>query len=209
MKQKLILLTTFCLLLEAGRMIYSGSLSYIFLVWNLFLAAVPYILAIYINQKKTKGLKLIGLSIIWLLFLPNSLYIITDLKHFHERPPVPEWFDCLLLFSYSTLALLLGLLSFYTMNEVLKKYSAKSIQHTSIVFVSLLSGFGVYLGREERWNSWDLFTNPISLLSECITLSTLPHVWTFSLCYGVSFLSMYYIISSLIHYQHETPKQLV
>jgi len=209
MKQKLILLALLCLLLEAGRMIYSGSLSYIFLVWNLFLAAVPYLLSIHIQKQQTKGVKLIGLTMLWLLFLPNALYIITDLKHFHERPPVPEWFDCLLLFSYSTLALLLGLLSFYNMNEVIKKYSAKSVQHALVIFISFLSGFGVYLGREERWNSWDLFTNPLSLLSECITLSTMPHVWAFSLCYGIAFLSMYYIISSLIHYRHEKPKQLV
>ncbi|ABG59833.1 conserved hypothetical protein (possible integral membrane protein) [Cytophaga hutchinsonii ATCC 33406] len=209
MKNRLFILAILCLLLEAGRMLYSGTLGYMFLIWNLFLAAVPYLLSTHIQATKPTGLNLIGKCFIWLLFLPNALYIITDLKHLHERPPVPEWFDCLLLFSFSTLALLLGLLSFYQMNQVLKRYAPAFVQHIILISISLLAGFGVYLGREQRWNSWDIFTNPFDLFSACISLSTEPHVWAFSLCYGFAFLSMYHIISSLIHYRHETPGQLV
>jgi len=209
MKKNLLLATLSCFLLEAGRIIYSNSLDYIFLIWNLFLAAIPYLIASNIQSKQSKGYKLIWQSAVWLLFLPNSLYIITDLKHFRERSPVPEWFDCLLLFSFSTIALLFGLLSFYHMNQVLKKYVSKTVQHLVLIFISFISGFGVYLGREERWNSWDIVTNPFSLLSDCITLSSIPHVWLFSMCYGLSFLFMYYIISSLINFNHETSKQLV
>jgi uncharacterized membrane protein len=142
------------------------------------------------------------------LFLPNTFYIITDLKHLKIRPPIPEWYDSLLLFSYSTLALLFGLISFYYMNQVLKKYVSQKLQHVSALALSLASGFGVYLGREERWNSWDVFTQPITLFNDCCTLITLPHVWAFSLCYGLAFLGMYYIISSLIHFNHEPTKQL-
>lgn len=209
MKNRLLLLALLCISLEAGRMLYSGTLSYIFLIWNLFLAAVPYLLSSHIQTKKPTGMNLIGKCLVWVLFLPNALYIITDLKHLRVRPPVPEWFDCLLLFSFSTLALLLGLLSFYQMNQVLKRYAPPYIRHIILISISLLAGFGVYLGREQRWNSWDLFTNPFALISECISLSTVPHVWAFSLCYGFAFLSMYYITSSLIHYRHETPGQLV
>lgn len=208
MKNKLIILSALCISLEIGRMLYSNSLSYVFLIWNLFLAAIPYLLATHIQQKRPAGIHLLWKGFLWLLFLPNALYIITDLKHFRERPPVPEWFDCLLLFSYSTLAMLFGLLSFYHMHQAIKGYVSKPLQHIFISAISVLAGFGVYLGREERWNSWDLFTNPFDLLSESLTLITMPKVWAFSLCYGIAFLSMYYIISSLIHYRHETPKQL-
>jgi len=209
MKKNLFILSIACLLLESGRMIYSGSLGYIFLVWNLFLAFIPYLIAMHVQQKKTTGIPLIALALLWLLFLPNALYIITDLKHLRVRPPVPEWFDCLLLFCFSTLALLYGLFSFYTMNQVLKKYASKCIQNITLAGISMLVGFGVYLGREERWNSWDLFTNPFSLLSECLTLITVPQVWIFSCCYGLAFLGMYHLISSLIHHNHETHKQLI
>lgn len=209
MKKNLFILSIACLLLESGRMIYSGSLGYIFLVWNLFLAFIPYLIAMHVQQKKTTGIPLIALALLWLLFLPNALYIITDLKHLRVRPPVPEWFDCLLLFCFSTLALLYGLFSFYTMNQVLKKYASKFIQNITLAAISMLVGFGVYLGREERWNSWDLFTNPFSLLSECLTLITVPQVWIFSCCYGLAFLGMYHLISSLIHHNHETHKQLI
>jgi len=209
MKKNLFILSTACLLLELGRMAYSGSLEYIFLIWNLFLAFIPYLIATHVQQKKTTGIPLIALALLWLLFLPNALYIITDLKHLRVRLPVPEWFDCLLLFSFSTLALLYGLFSFYTMNQVLKKYASKFMQQVTLAATSILVGFGVYLGREERWNSWDLFTNPFSLLSECFRLITIPQVWIFSCCYGLAFLGMYYLISSLIHHNHETHKQLI
>lgn len=202
------MLSALCVSLEAGRMVYSHSLNYLFLIWNLFLAAIPYILAAHILKRRPKGIHLLWKGFLWLLFLPNALYIITDLKHFRERPPVPEWFDCLLLFSYSTLAILLGLLSFYYMHQAIKSYVSKPLQHVFVGTISFLAGFGVYLGREERWNSWDLFTNPLDLLSESLSLITKPNVWAFSLCYGIAFLSMYSLISSLIHYRHETPRQL-
>ncbi|WP_018342248.1 DUF1361 domain-containing protein [Cytophaga aurantiaca] len=208
MKKNLLIVSMACLLLELGRIVYSGSFGYIFLVWNLFLAFIPYLIATHIQQRKTTGIPLIVLSLLWLLFLPNALYIITDLKHLKVRPPVPEWFDCLLLFCFSTLALLYGLFSFYIMNQVVKKYASGFMHQFTLTAVSMLVGFGVYLGREERWNSWDLFTNPFSLLSECFTLITIPQVWIFSCCYGFAFLGMYHLISSLIHHNHETHKQL-
>jgi uncharacterized membrane protein len=208
MKKNLFILTATCLLLQLGRILYSGSFGYIFLLWNLFLAFIPYLIATHIQRKKTTGIPLIALALLWLLFLPNTLYIITDLKHFRGRPPVPEWYDCLLLFCFSTLALLYGLFSFYMMNQVLKKYVSGFIQQLSLIPISVLIGFGVYLGRQQRWNSWDIFTNPFPLLSECFTLLTIPHVWIFSCCYGVVFLGMYHLISSLINQNYETYKQL-
>lgn len=203
------MLALLCVSLEAGRMFYTGSLSYVFLIWNLFLAMIPYVLSSSIQSTKPTGAYLFGTCLLWLLFLPNALYIITDLKHLRVRPPIPEWFDCLLLFSFSTLALLFGLISFYQMHQVFKKHLPAFIQPIILMSISFLAGFGVYLGREERWNSWDLFTHPLGLLSECLTLSMQTQVWVFSLCYGFAFLSMYYILSGLIHYRHETSGQLV
>jgi uncharacterized membrane protein len=209
MKKNLFILSAACLLLEVGRMLYSSSLGYIFLVWNLFLACIPYLIARHIQHKKRSGIYLLAMVAVWLLFLPNALYIITDLKHFRVRPPVPEWFDCLLLYSYSTLALLYGLMSLYTIHQVFKNHLSAITQHVFLTSTSFLVGFGVYLGREERWNSWDLFTKPISLLSECFTLITIPHVWVFSCCYGFAFLGMYHLVSSLIHHNHEAHKQFI
>lgn len=207
MRKNLFILSAACLLLEVGRMLYSSSLDYIFLVWNLFLACIPYLIALYIKQKERGKIYVFALVAIWLLFLPNAVYIITDLKHFRVRPPVPEWFDCLLLYSFSTLALLYGLMSLYTIHQIFKKRLTIISQHLILTCTSFLVGFGVYLGREQRWNSWDLFINPISLLSECITLITIPHVWLFSCCYGFAFLGMYHLVSSLIHHNHENQKQ--
>src|SRR5688572_238990 len=73
-----------CFLL-AGRIFITGSLVYIFLPWNLFLAFVPYwVTGGMISTAgiaKKKFTLILGLSV-WLLFIPNSFYIITDLVHF-------------------------------------------------------------------------------------------------------------------------------
>ncbi|MBC7451662.1 MAG: DUF1361 domain-containing protein [Cytophagales bacterium] len=209
MNKKLVVCTSLSLLLLAARMGYSSSLSYVFLAWNLLLAFIPYLISTTIHSGKLKGIIVFPAGIIWLLFLPNALYIITDFKHLRERPFIPVWYDCLLLFSFSALALLFGLLSFYHVNQVLKRYLSKPFQHILLVFISIITGFGVYLGRVERWNSWDFFTHTPDLVSESLILMTKPYVWLFSLTYGLAFLFMYYIILSLINFRHETPRQLV
>jgi uncharacterized membrane protein len=209
MKKKLILCTSLSVLLLVGRVGYSSSISYVFLVWNLLLAFIPYAISSYVHSNRQRLIPLIFWSVLWLLFLPNALYIITDLKHLRERPFIPVWYDCLLLFSFSALALLFGLLSLYKMNMVIKKYTSTIMQHILLIMISILTGFGVYLGRVERWNSWDLFTKPISLLTECSSLIKMPYVWCFSAIYGLAFLFMYYIILSLINFENETPRKLV
>src|SRR6266511_3515399 len=73
-----------CLLL-LGRMMVTQSLGYIFLPWNLFLAFIPYCITDWIMARKTiiaNRIKLFIALAIWLLFIPNSFYIITDLFHF-------------------------------------------------------------------------------------------------------------------------------
>jgi len=209
MKKKLILCTSLSVLLLVGRVGYSSSISYVFLAWNLLLAFIPYAISSYVHSNRQRLIPLIFWGVLWLLFLPNALYIITDLKHLRERPSIPVWYDCLLLFSFSALALLFGLLSLYKMNMVIKKYTSTIMQHILLIIISILTGFGVYLGRVERWNSWDLFTKPISLLTECTALIKIPYVWCFSAIYGLAFLFMYYIILSLINFENETPRKLV
>src|SRR5436190_8826637 len=95
--------SAFSCVLLLGRMIATGSLEYIFLPWNLFLAFVPY----YITWWMTQDPGIMGNKIkffmslaAWLLFIPNSFYIITDLVHFTHIRTAPKWFDLLLIFSF-------------------------------------------------------------------------------------------------------------
>jgi len=74
----LLLPVGFTISLILFRVFYSGSLMYLFFVWNLFLAAIPFVLSSFLIQPQKKKLHWL-LFITWILFFPNALYIITDL----------------------------------------------------------------------------------------------------------------------------------
>ena len=68
------------------RIAITKTLYYTFLVWNIFLAIIPYVITMYLSDKK----KLNKISFIvafsaWLAFLPNAPYIITDLYHLSRK----------------------------------------------------------------------------------------------------------------------------
>ncbi len=79
----------FTFVLLTFRIFYSQTFTYLFLTWNLFLAGIPFVIASYLPPTNKKLYLQFILFLSWLLFFPNSLYLITDLKHLKERPPVP------------------------------------------------------------------------------------------------------------------------
>jgi len=80
----LILSISFGLLLLLLRIKITDNLYYTFLVWNLFLAAIPYTITQTLKRftwlQYSKIASILSF-IVWLLFLPNSPYIITDITH--------------------------------------------------------------------------------------------------------------------------------
>ncbi len=188
-------LATFCCgLLVAGRLwlkwhslpdisswdefVQARGATYMFLIWNLFLAWIPYLAARRferLHERQSSGFSLIFLFCIWLLFLPNAPYIITDFLHFRHKPPIPLWYDLILLFAFASTGLLLGLLSLHKVHQVLRKRFS-SLWTNSLVLGSIgLSGFGIWLGRFQRWNSWDVFARPDALLVDLVNTLTTWH----------------------------------
>ena len=148
------------------RILYSGSLLFIFLSWNIFLAWIPFRISHYLakssdHQKWKQRL----LFVAWLLFFPNALYIITDLVHLDIDSNVPKWFDAILLFASSVVGLMMAFISLYRVEGLLSKWMKKKWLPFAILLILFLGSFGVYLGRFLRWNSWDIVTNPLGLLS--------------------------------------------
>lgn len=150
------------------RIMYANNTRYMFLLWNLFLAWIPFQLGILltVNQHWLKWIKY-GLLACWLLFFPNALYIITDLVHLENTGDrVPVWYDAVLLFASSLTGLMMAFVSLYQVELFLRKnVSAKRI-NALVVAALFLGSFGVYLGRFLRWNSWDVLANPVSLVIE-------------------------------------------
>src|SRR4051794_33418435 len=97
---KMLLLSVgFTMLMLAVRMAYSSTLEYSFYGWNTFLAAIPYLISTQLLRLRKIHVTAVVMLCVWLLFFPNAPYIITDLLHYEERPPVPFWYDILLVIS--------------------------------------------------------------------------------------------------------------
>src|SRR5262245_56777006 len=149
--------------MAALRVVSSGTDYYSNLVWNLFLAWIPFGLAVYAYEGYRKGMgrfQLWAAGGLWLLFFPNALYIVTDFKWLRELAGAPIWYDILLVSAAAWGGLLLGLTSLYLMQRIVGR-AFGALQAWVFALATLaLGAFGVYLGRFERWNSWDVITRP-------------------------------------------------
>ena len=153
------------------RVLLPGSLFGLFLVWNLVLAAVPLVAStalVALDRRGASRAARLALGAIWLLFLPNAPYILTDLVHLMERPPVPFWFDLALLLSAAGVGLLSGYVALADVQRVVARHRGERLAWAGSVGVLFLSAFGIYLGRELRWNSWDVLTAPGTLAADIL-----------------------------------------
>jgi uncharacterized membrane protein len=192
------MLLCWCAALLLFRFVRSGSLAYGFLAWNLFLAAIPAVAAWFFARAMAKGSSLIeqiGWFVIWLVFLPNAPYIITDFVHLTARPRIPFWYDTALLISCAGTGLLLGYTSIADVQAAITRRFSALVGWVVVIAAILLSGFGIYLGRFLRWNSWDTLTSPLQLFREIADrlLNPLSHPQTFAVTavYGVGLLLGY------------------
>jgi uncharacterized membrane protein len=158
-----------CLALELVRERHFGALGFRFLVWNLILAWVPLLLALVVYDRYRRGSPLARLApalVLWLLFMPNAPYIVTDFVHLSAASPAPLWFDGVELSAFAWTGMLLGFVSLYLLHAVARRRFGTLTGWAGVLVVLALVSAGVYLGRVERWNSWDLLTQPGSRLAQ-------------------------------------------
>ena len=187
------------------RILYSGSFRFIFLLWNLFLAWIPFKISLYLSGKKILNKLQAGLLITaWLLFFPNALYIITDLIHLNGRTSVPIWYDAVLLFTSAIAGLLMAFASLYKVELFFSKQIGNSATNKLIVLCLFMGSFGVYLGRFLRWNSWDVITNPWDLAKEIAVRFIFPfeyyRTWAITLLFTGLFSLLYFAIKKITVY---------
>jgi uncharacterized membrane protein len=177
------------------RILYTAETYFIFLVWNLFLAWLPYFISLQ-WEKDRSPLFQWSTVLLWLLFFPNAPYIITDLYHLNDQPGIPQWFDLLLLFSAAWNGLLLGLLSLYNAEKFLLTKMNAFYAGIVLAVCVFLSGFGVYAGRYLRWHSWEIFTQPRSILHDTVPRILHPEehlsTWGMTLMLGSFLLIIYH-----------------
>ena len=196
-EQVLILSSLFSMALICFRMLYTGDHLFLFLVWNLFLAFIPWYLSSWMNRKMRDNnvTTFLACVFVWLLFIPNSFYILTDLFHLDMNVNVPLWYDLALLLGFAWNGLLFGILSVRQMERLFEHYFNKKFELLFIFPVMLLNGFGVYIGRYLRFNSWDVLTNPFQLMQDIVYMFIHPirnrFDWSMIICYSVFLMLIY------------------
>jgi uncharacterized membrane protein len=148
-----------------------GAGGYHFLVWNLFLAWLPYLASLWLAWQGQRGrLRLfttLPVLLLWLLFLPNAPYLLTDLVHLWGMDFV-WWYDIGTLVSFAWAGCLIGVASLDIMAGLATERSGPQAGWLVVLIVAALSGLGVYMGRFLRWNSWDALLRPQTLLVELL-----------------------------------------
>ncbi|MEI7585826.1 DUF1361 domain-containing protein [Runella sp.] len=166
--QLLGLLSSVSIVMIIGRVVAVENLGGVFLIWNLFLAWIPLGLAYLVEdmwcQRFIRRWGVMAGVSIWLLFFPNAPYLITDLMHLKAAPDHLIWYDALMNFSFALVGLLTGLYSLLKVHRLVEQIWNGSLAWIVVIGSLVLSSYGVYLGRFGRWNSWDIVTNPFSLV---------------------------------------------
>lgn len=199
----LFLLSVVGLFLIIVRVYLTGNYFYVFLLWNLLLAWVPLFFTSIISgqakgNKNIYLIKLLVVTVLWLLFFPNAPYIITDFLHLKKRADIPLWFDAILLFVFSFTGLISGLISLHVVHEKIRVFFGRNLGWLFVAGASLLSGFGVYLGRFLRLNSWDVFTEPVKVfIRSWNVLLTLPAIGMTMMFFLIIFFS-YLLMKNMI-----------
>lgn len=153
------------ILLYATRIFLTGNLHFGFLVWNLFLAWIPLWLSSQLMKKeKLFSLSSIALFLSWLLFFPNAPYILTDFIHLGAWNEIPKWYDALMIASFAWTGLLISFVSLRHIEEFLRGRINSTYVPLLIIGILLLTSFGIYLGRFERFNSWDVLAHPFRMM---------------------------------------------
>jgi uncharacterized membrane protein len=164
----LALATLVTLALFGVRALRNGNSEFSYLIWNLFLAWIPLLIALrlirVLNTKLWSSWEAVALSLAWLLFLPNSFYIVSDFIHLQRIASVDVLYDAVMFTAFVYLGLTIGFTSLYLIHVELKKRFRARMAAVLIGVVLLLSSFAIYLGRDLRWNSWDVITNADGLL---------------------------------------------
>jgi uncharacterized membrane protein len=208
-----VLLNLACLIvimLVVARVAYSDTGKHTGLVWNLFLAWIPFMLAYFAHlvswRKTTLYLVIPVIAFLWLIFFPNAPYMLTDLQDLARRSfDAPLWYDVIIVVWASWTGMLLGVISLYLMQDIIIRTFGRVTGWIFVFVISALSSFGIYIGRFVRLNSWDILQNPTEVAQDILGLVIDPsrRLAAFTVLYTIFFLFVFLLLYSFSHMLRE------
>jgi uncharacterized membrane protein len=188
--------------LFAAGALRNHSLTFDYLIYNLSLAWIPLLLSLWLERVLRShlwsGWLPIVITLFWQGFLPNTFYMISDYIHLQEVSRVDLLYDVIMFSSFILNAFALGLVSLSLVHSELRKRMSVTASWWIIGGVMFLTSFAIYIGRDLRWNTWDVLLNPASILFDVSDRLLHPgqHPEMFSTTLGFSLIiaSMYAIV---------------
>ncbi len=150
-------------------------------IWWTALVLISLVMSIFLfKREKSRRTAVWWLSLIaFIAFLPNAPYVLTDIIHLIKGTSsgaLRVWVIALVFIPLHTSAILLGFeaytLSIINLAHYLKQKGNERLILPTELFIHALSAIGIYLGRFVRLNSWDLATDPTSVLATTLNALT-------------------------------------
>lgn len=204
-----------CALLYGIRVLISGRPSYLYLVQNILLAFVPFLIAAAsaillstLASRRTKAWLALPAVLLWLIFYPNAPYIFTDFIHVFNRVYLRVapgeliglnaliWYDIVMNAAFAFIGHFIGLASMWVMQTILDGIWGKLPSRLVLGLAMVLAGFGIYLGRFSRLNSWDVLLSPFRVVDELAQAVSEPMAAFFSLAFALFILLSYGALAS-------------
>ncbi|OGL26374.1 hypothetical protein A3E49_02060 [Candidatus Saccharibacteria bacterium RIFCSPHIGHO2_12_FULL_49_19] len=162
------LISGLTLVMFAFRILVTGTDRYWFIPQNLALAWLAllfgWLLVTELKKDRWLSWQNLSLSVLWLVFLPNTWYVLTDFLHVFSSGEISQIYDIAMMMTLVVSGFVLGFISLYLIHlEFLKRWPQR-FAHGAVAAVLLISSFGIYLGRDLRWNTWDVISHPEGLL---------------------------------------------
>jgi uncharacterized membrane protein len=178
-----------------------------YMIWNLFLAFIPLGLSVWLfrisswrSAKHFSRKSLLWWVIFWVFmaFLPNAPYVLTDIIHLIAliRQGHSVWTVTLIIIPQYLIFILAGFEAYVISLINLGYYCHQLGLGKYIIGIELgthaLCSLGIYLGRFQRFNSWDIVTKPDNLIDSIV--ENLTGKWS------VLMISVTFIILIILHW---------
>lgn len=163
------------------------------MIYNISLAIIGVLFGYLMYKTQSIPFK-VFFGIIWLLFIPNSIYMLTDIIHLYQDLMKATFFyQIILIFEYFLLMIIavcsfiLSLLPFEELliQKSVKKYVTPYMKLIIILLLNFVIAFGMVLGRIQRLNSWDIITNLPAVLQNIIHVLHSTNLLLLTMFFGI------------------------
>lgn len=203
MKRSLLFIRLFFIFYVVLTPFFVNKIGFSFLSFNLLLAYIPFELSLIFYKTKSRAIKILTF-IPWLLFYPNGLYLLTDYFHLtylnvFNVPTFNLYIFGWFIFTLASIGIFFGVLISTASLFIIIRSLSKSVLKFSllkvifVLSVSLLVGFGIFLGRFPRLHTHHLISHPMETILE-ITSSLNSLALEFTLIIGVLHLTVVLVL---------------